>query len=297
MSLAERFADELQLVVGTTTSFECRLYARWLLADPPPGWQIAGTLAGPSCVYAQTLAASYRFVARPGAECLLAEAVIPEPSFWTPHSPQLYQARLELRRGDDVLARVERLVGLRPLTVRGESLRLEGRRFVFRGAVVERAAPLDLAPWHDAEMAIVVDDPADDFCDRASRQGVLLAARLPLDGDLPGRLTRLSRFPAVGLVALAGSGEPNVDWRALAPNLLPARWLAADQPLIGSRWASVAFCEVASPESAARRLGDWPGPVIAVRRQPASDPLSARALCDRLQRDLAPKHDLAGYVV
>ena len=73
-------------------------------SSPSDQLQLTGTLAGPSCLYAKTLQATFSLVDRGPGESLLAEAIVPEPCFWTPEMPQLYQADVQLRRRGEILA-------------------------------------------------------------------------------------------------------------------------------------------------------------------------------------------------
>ncbi len=119
-----------------------------------------------------------------GVEGLLAEAVVPDPCFWTPELPFLYRAEIELRRGAELLWRCERLLGIRRLGVRGQSLFFDGKRFVLRGAM---RPPMGSGEWgmgndeafaRESWTALVVPEPSDEVCELASRRGVLLVADL-----------------------------------------------------------------------------------------------------------------------
>ncbi len=62
----------------------------------------------------------------------MAAAIVPEPCFWTPDMPQIYQAIVELRQAGNVVARAERIVGMRTLGATGRKLFYDGKRWVLR---------------------------------------------------------------------------------------------------------------------------------------------------------------------
>jgi hypothetical protein len=189
--------------------------------------------------------------------------------------------------------------GLRRWGAQRGNLRLDGKRIVLRGAAVGRVAPQDLllAQQHDA--ALLLSHPSDDLCDEASGLGVPLILDLRRNqSDLATTLRRLAWQPAA-LVLL-------ID-EALPPYFIPtnsvfiARAISADaaDPFPGGGISAHALViELRTGE----RPPDWvawsPMPVIVVRRgSPCADLREARAACDRLQAELAPEFNLAGYFV
>lgn len=279
--------EQLDLFCGALNPAVGRVYARWRTAERA-GATLSGTLIGPTCEYADTLTATARFVdCGPGGPPL-AGAIVPEPSFWTPEMPHLYQAVLELRDGGQVAARVERLFGFRPLGAAGNRLRLDGKNWVLRGVAIDEEQVGELAAWHESNTAIVVKRPSDVLCEAASRLGVMLVAEL--DELEVAELRRLSRWPAVGFAILPAGCD--FDTRSLAHNLLLVERLKAGQQ--PSTWANVVICEATS-------TGPWNPPatvlpILAERRQNAHSPADGRAACDRLQAELAPAGLLAGYI-
>src|SRR5919204_1388628 len=69
-----------------------------------PATEVIGRLVGPRCRYATTVEVAYPFRPFPrpveGLPGLTRRVVIPEPSFWEPASPFLYQGPVELWEGD-----------------------------------------------------------------------------------------------------------------------------------------------------------------------------------------------------
>jgi hypothetical protein len=282
--------DRLDLFVGGMSQAVCRVYARW--ADfHAEGSQLTGTLTGPTCLYGETLPATSRFLDKGPGGPPLAEATVPEPSFWTPQMPQLFQARVQLRHGDQLQAEVTRSFGIRPLGAAGARLRLDGKAWVLRGVMGDDVAAEELPAWHDSDTALVVRSPSDILCEAASRIGVLIVA--VLDESNVNEIRRLSRWPAVGIVSLPAGASPKIA--NLGHNLLLAERFAAGQSIDVAAWADVVICEVDDPSGFG--VAQVTKPVLACRPLHAASNVNRRAGCDRLQGDLAPRGQFAGYIV
>ncbi|HKD35358.1 MAG TPA: hypothetical protein VKB78_01115 [Pirellulales bacterium] len=202
-------ASRLELFFGEANEAEARVYAR-LPSDPSlEGRRLTGRLIGPECCFSKTLPATIPFIDRGPGDGFLAEAIVPDPCFWTPELPFLYRAILELSpRGGDVVyssrsvvrtvitaafgseaqarrerdeytTKTPRLLVDRPFAIRrlgaiGRSLYLDGKRWVPRGICVDQASQSDLAAARNASAALVLPAPDDAFCLEASRLGVPL---------------------------------------------------------------------------------------------------------------------------
>jgi hypothetical protein len=94
------------------------------------------------------------------------------------------------------------------------------------------------------------------------------------------------------VLAAGAAVEPTI--RGAARNLLFAAKFAANEPIIPPPWAQVLMCD-ANAENGLQ-IGACRLPILACRRASA-DIGAARAACDRLQYDLAPMGDFAGYLV
>lgn len=291
MSAHTDFEERLQLLQGQSSDALCRVYARDTHAQGD--LQLTGSLTGPECAYAATLPATYRLVDRGPGASLLAEAVVPEPCYWTPEMPHLYRAEVRLEQRGDVLASTSRPLGLRRLGTNGSSLLLEGERWVVRAAAVG-TAPRNLGDWHDVEMALAIRNPDDELCEQASRVGVLLVALLAVDEV--SQLVRLARWPAVGIAILPATAVVESP----PAGLLLAQHVTADRPIEVALWANILAVDLAGERQhqPAAKL-----PMLAIRSTDGNvDASTARAACDRLQRDLAGTRrqdacDPAGYIV
>ncbi len=331
-------ADKLELFFGDASDAAARVYALLPRDKSSASLQLTGELIGPECRFAQTLSARIPFRDCGPGESLLAEAVVPDPCFWTPGLPMMYRANLGARsegrdfgrlsrarataeqhvplspcgrgaRGEgDRDFQLEKWMGIRRLGVRGRSLGLDNARWVARGLRLERIAPEDLPLARETGTAII-SPPADDaIYFEASRFGVPLVIDLT-DGPVDiGEVRRAGAWPAVFAFVFDLRAEIGADARAAARNVLFAAKPAADDksPLAPGRWPGVppAWAQVvlvdlplgSSVSAAASEL-----PILVHRRTLSAaenaNIAAARAACDRLQYELAPHGDFAGYFV
>ena len=270
--------------------------------------RISGQLIGPVCEFSQTLPAKHQFIEFQGTDrqpASLAQAIVPDPCFWTPELPFLYRAELQLHI-DGEIATINRIVGIRRLGMRGKSLFFDGKRFVLRGWHKGRMqnAECKLFLEHHQEFlretwtALVVANPDDEVCEFASRRGILLVADLTEEGDSPiDSLRRVARWPAVVVAILADGAIISESQIAAIPNLLLAQSVSVDQKIAMASWADLLLIETSQPERFAGKIAGIELPVVAVRRHANLTNIEqARAECGILQSDLAPFGDFAGYV-
>ncbi len=325
--------SELQNLViffGDANDAIARVYAR--LEDAEEGLTLSGQVLGPFCQYAKTLPAHVPLVQKGQAGSLLAEAVVPDPCFWTPELPFEYRVRVELHStpvkptmasSGSLLATAELPLGIRRLGVRGQDLFLEGKRFVIRGVcrheLDQNPSPSGrgqgegsnhaqgdsdfvrlLDEFHATQTALCVINPSDALCEEASRLGVLLIAEITDPKELP----RLARWSAVGIAVLPADAQIEAAVCSAAPNLLLAQRVT-DLTSPPRPWAQLLVCET-NPSAAGRGQSEGPtehgrldvGPPILIERR-LTEPLplqAARAACDKLQADVAPAN-FAGYLV
>ena len=293
-----RIHPPIHVFYGRVTQNSAHVYAQVSSLAAGAEWTLNGTVRGPHCQFSHTLPASFHFRDAGGGPTLLAEAVVSEPCFWSPRLPSLYDVSVELCGQDGVLQKLERSIGFRALGDRGDSLFLEGSRWVLRGIQSTHVHETSLADWHAASAAVVVADPSIEHCRAASEQGVLIVAKLVSGEEICRQLTRLSGWAAVAVAVLPPDTDPPEDIRHAAPNLLLAQWQTSPQTIRPAPWAQMIFCEVSDPGQFHKLVEQCPLPIVAVRGLNEIQSLSAaRRGCDRLQRDLAPLADCAGYVV
>jgi hypothetical protein len=313
----EALARQLELFFGDASDAVARVYARLPCDETTTGSHLTGELIGPECRFAQTLSARIPFQDRGPGESLLAEAVVPDPCFWTPELPMLYKARIERKgpeatglgpgiEGHEVVVTgrapeeessttVEKFFGIRRLGTRGRSLVLNAERWVPRGSWLDRIGRDDLTAAREANVVLCGPPPDDDFCLEASRHGVPLLIELSVPPEqLADEVRRLGQWPAVFILVLDANAPMDSAIRAAARNLLFAAKFAADEPIVPPAWAQVALCDINIDN--AQAVGDCPLPTI-IRRSESTGIREARAACDRLQYDLASIGDFAGYLV
>jgi hypothetical protein len=295
--------DQLEIFFGDANNAEARIYARLPRDAAPAVAKLAGRVVGPQCAYASTLSATIRMnPKRPQIEAdtdLLAEAIVPDPCFWSPELPFLYRVEVELRQGAELLASAAHALGIRPLGARGRKLMLEGKPWVVRGVEQSALPPAELSQWRAADTAMVVEAPSDELCAKASRLGAWLLARI--DGDaihLAAELHRLARWPCVAMILLeAGAELPEAVVRR-PRNVLLAQHFGPGVAVSPAAWAEAIVCEAADPSLIASRSAGASLPIIAQQAGQWHDDLSAaRRACDDLQRALAGHGEFAGYLV
>ncbi|MEX2560808.1 MAG: hypothetical protein WD403_12880, partial [Pirellulales bacterium] len=293
---------------GDASSGLARIYARLGHGGELSGCKLAGRVVGPSCLYSHTLKTSVPLAEKPPpvglsgsgrTPDLLAEAILPDPCFWTADMPFLYQVHVELRRGKELLGSVQRSLGIRPLGTRGRRLLFESSVWVPHAVDRDETPNRDWAAWRESGTAMYVHQPDEQLCDEASRVGVALLAHLEVPAEwLPGQVRALARWPAVALAVLETDADLHPSIRMEARNLLlgwPGPPATAAEP---PSWADVAVCRGSDGVELARRARDCRLPVIAHRPAGWRDDLvEARRQCDQLERELAEPGDFAGYVV
>jgi hypothetical protein len=305
-------ADRLDLFFGEANPAVARAYLR--LRPPPPvgvdfkELSLAGRLIGPFCDFAETLPLKVQFLPlrnAPDSGTLVAEAIVPDPNFWTPELPFIYRAEIEVRHGERVLLNQKRQFAIRRFGARDRFLAFEGKRFVLRGVWQNDDAWRDGAEWEfarDSWTAVVLPRPSDEACDFASRRGILVVADLTSGlrdaGQLASELHRLAHWPAVAMAMLPGDAPIENVFSLFAQNLLLAQNVPAGSSFDLAHWAAAAIVEVAEPAKFAEQTYGCMQPVIASRKSTVATSIEqTRAGCDRLQSDLAPFGDFAGYIV
>ncbi len=265
----------------------------------------SGKLIGPHCQYARTLPATFPVPSceggHPGISNLPEQVVVTDPCYWTSQLPYLYNFEGEMKLADGTVQSWSHTVGFRRWEVEGRNLRLERRRIVLRGAVAAPESEVDLSDAHDAEVALIVKEPSDSFLQQASECGVIVIADLRnVDTDLTPHLIRLAWQSSVALVLVSSTHNRYGFYVPHAITLghtvhANAQFVPTS---IAHDWASVVLVEFNAGEQPPHWLANADKPVIAIRRgEDYADFTAARQACDRLQAELAPDFDLAGYFV
>lgn len=273
----------LQIFFGQLTSAEARIYAKLDGVTDSSRIRISGAVAGPSCRYARTLAARIPFRKRAGGADVLAEAIVPDPCFWTPEMPYLYEAYVEVCDGEELVAATSQSLGLRPIAVADRRLLSAGRNFVVRAAHAGSLVDVGCEELHAAEVALAAGRLSDRDCADASETGVLVLAELG-ETELESELARLTRHAAVAIAVLPPREALPGAAAAVGRNVVFAtRPRGAPAP----SWARLLIVDAGDGPRFAEGFASSQRPVIAERRLagPVS-PAEARRACDQLQADL-----------
>jgi hypothetical protein len=247
--MQDRLNEQLDLFFGEATAGSARVYAQLPADDTTAGLQLCGWIYGPECAYARTLPTRFSLVDAGPGSTLLAQAMISEPCFWSADMPYLYAATIELRRGDEVVAHVERTLGIRLLLARGAELQWEREPYALKGIYRDKVSAVELTELHD-RLAVLTRQPSDEVLREASRCGVLLLALV--DGSPEQVLTQLrqlSQWPAVGIVVVERDVPATTSLRPAARNMLLAQVLSADELNTPAAWADVLIIKEGVAES------------------------------------------------
>jgi hypothetical protein len=288
-------SDDWQVFHGDANPAEARVYVR-LKCPPVPGQSLHGLIQGPTSRYARTLTATNRFTARSHGDEWLAEVVLPDPCFWSPELPYLYQVELTLEQDGEAIWKDQRPFGLRRLGVKGRRLYLDGKNWVLRGAAIEDSATFDWQAYRDQDLTLVVNDPGESFCEEADRRGLLIIARImPHELNLSARLLAWQRHPSVGIAVLPQGLVPPPRIRAAVPNLLFAALIAESSSAVPANF-DLMWLEVSGRSDLSLLSAGLSVPAVAVNAAAKISAPEARSACDSLQLRLAPIGEFAGYV-
>jgi hypothetical protein len=291
--------DNLDLFYGDLTVNRAFVYARLPQPAEGAGWSLVGQVRGPRCLQAQTLPLTSPLVDLGPGPTLLARAAVPDPCFWSPDLPTIYDVTVNLLRGTQIVATARREIGLRALGVRGRNLALESKRWVLRG--VQAASTTARLPrqWHEASACYVASEESPDLLGEASQWGALSAVTVNGSPDsIAAQLRRLATYPAVAIAVIRGELPADFVASRTAPNLLLAQAVGRGDPLAARPWANLLWAQTDDPLLVGRISTLAELPTIACRPLPQPLPLDeARAACDALQSDLATIGQFAGYVV
>ena len=114
---------------------ELRVHVR--VESLTPTTEIRGRLLGPRCLYASTIEIAYPLREVSRGEHIELRAIIPEPSWWDPESPFVYEGMLELLQDGVSCGQAPLRHGIRQIQITSRGLRLNGQQYTLRGKFVE----------------------------------------------------------------------------------------------------------------------------------------------------------------
>ena len=106
---------KFEIHVAEASDVEARLEV--VCRGEDPGTHLSGRITGPRLEGSRTLPATVKLTSLRRGDAPAAEAVLPDPCFWSPEMPFLYDVAVQLRRGDDVLESTEFTIALHPKRV------------------------------------------------------------------------------------------------------------------------------------------------------------------------------------
>lgn len=302
----------IDILHGHLTPHAAIVYAR--VAGIPGGkqWSLAGQIRGPQCRHARTLPTTHALTDLGPGEQLMAEVNIPDPCFWSPDLPALYHLTLELRHENAVVQSVDLEIGLRFLGTKGNSLFLEGKRWVLRAIHQDAVRETPLEEWREAGAAMVVDHLREELFCETSREGVMVVATvvgarsgrvfLDLEANDSRQVTpdlrRVSQYASAGFLIAEDQNETAFNLKSLFPNTILVLTGDVVRSSVSAPWPAATILDV--NKVGLEKVGELARSraIIALRRIPGVRSFAeARAACDLLQRDLAPYGDCAGYIV
>jgi hypothetical protein len=164
---------DLDIFYGELTVNRAFVYARLPRPADDEGLALVGQVRGPRCSRAQTLPLTSPLVDLGPGPTLLARALVPDPCFWSPDLPAVYDVTINLLRGKELVATVRHELGFRSLGVRGRNFALEGKRWVLRGVATRSTTARMPHAWHEAAAIYIADDSNSVALEEASQCGAL----------------------------------------------------------------------------------------------------------------------------
>ena len=312
--MPDNLLDNLDVFYGELTPARGTVYARLEGLASTDGLSLSGTVRGPRCFYSSTLPATFRLQDAGPGPALLAKALIPDPSYWSPDTPHIYDVTVELRKGGDLIDSEVRQIGFKPLGISGRHFTWEGKPWVLRGASNQTVNADDLSDWQDRSTSILfTEPPTDDQLEAASTRGVLCWLLMPIlesTRTMKNAMWSLTAFPSVAGYLILTEGPDDEVSRSLlecAPNVLKGISFGNPTKVPPSQRNRI-FHQVKLESGTSLHQGlvidDYPLIIFReelVGHRNKSNPFfsieRARAAADRLQADLAPYGQFAGYIV
>ena len=287
------------------------VYARLTDVDYRAGWRLTGTIRGPRSVRHETLPATMPFTDLGPGPTHLARAVVPDPSYWSPESPNLYDVTIELHREGEPTFVEKRMLGFKPIRAGERYLLREGKTWIPRGM---KAPKLDARTFTDEKASelfaeyraegLVLGNPsprrsAFDPWKIASEEGLYLEVMiLPQMGRVRDLLRECSKYPAVTFVVVPYYNDRTQDVPNEGHNLILLQPLCRGVPYEPQDWADAIAAGVWALDDPEQNPVAIPKPVMIGDGYDAPiDASNARSYCDELQRRLAPLRQFAGYHV
>ncbi len=291
-----------QLVVfhGELNPQEAYVYVRFEAGEQFSSLRLAGHITGPRSRLTRTLPATVALRDLGPGPHQLARAIVPDPCFWAPGAPYLYDVQVDLLQGRTVVAQSQHTIGLRRCGVQGSQLRLESQPWQIWGA---SGVSLDEAAcwqWREAQLAMFLADPVDSVCEEASQEGVVIVAvsKAATAAGVEREVRRLSRHASVPIIALGTDPHAGDQLRQLAPNTLLAQCVPDDSAWQPAEWADLLIRDTADTPSDASEWSQIELPqLLRCRTTPSTTLLEAADRCRQLTQQFGTSAGFAGCLV
>ena len=190
--------------------------------------EIKGRLMGPRSAYASTVEIAYPYRVLARTDHFLLRVLIPEPCFWDPKTPLLYEGPLELWQDGERVEQIWLRHGIRAVQLGEKGLRINGQPGNLQGMFASTFTEEQARRWHGDGVNLVVLPATDESVEllrHSDRCGLFVLGRIDTPHQWPRWGRACQRHPSyLGCVLTAGAGTIE---RAAAAGLLGAE-VAAD---------------------------------------------------------------------
>ena len=301
--MPDNLLDNLDVFYGELTPARATVYARLEGLENTDGLSLNGFVRGPRCFYSTTLLSTYPLSDAGPGPSLLAKALVTDPCYWSPETPNIYDVTVELRRGQDVIASEVRQIGFRSISIDGKNLTLDGKIWIPRGVPFDLVNEESLEHFRDTGTMVILESLNSALLQEASSQGVWAAVRVrPEEGEFSGMsfsaiVRRLSQFPAVAFAIAEPKSPDSIPPPTTPTNIRIGQYISPDRRVQSTKWGEFVVATdwlIKSQQVATHKTM----PLIAAAERNIKFPFSYfRRACDTLQQEWAAERQFAGYVV
>jgi len=164
-----------------------------------PATQVRGRLMGPCSAYAQTVEIAYPYRELARTDHLILRVRIPEPNFWDPKTPLLYEGPLELWEGDERCDQIVLRHAIRTLQLLPSGVRFNGKPLALQGVTCQSFTEADARRWHAEGINLVIIPARDENMELwklSDRFGLLMLGRIDAAHQWPRWAQASQRFPS-----------------------------------------------------------------------------------------------------
>jgi len=262
---------------------------------------LGGELSGPFCCNAHTLSSRYALRPCGDKEQQVLKVVLPDPCFWSPGAPFLYQLEIKVCINEEPESSHSFPLGIRPLTIRGHDFFYAERRYVMRIVDVPQAVQKTqdietaLEACHETGAVLLMRRPDEAIFQEATQKGVLLAAQIESThpDQVQSELNKYALWPAVGMVVLPRELVLEMPLRPPVSSLIRAVEYRHGESV--PPWAQVLIVKEQCLGEASLQEEKRPQ-IVCCPLDSAASIVAARRVCDDLQQRTVAWQQIAGYL-